>query len=540
MAFLQDGVKRLEIRRRMMRRPRLIHYNDGHHFHAKRIEPPTSRHFLNWPVDEVLGTGVDLLILGLGYGDVYFHQSKVGRVVGEGKQVWGSFIDWRIMRMVEAASDLGTDQLRAVIERGRETGLKVFPSLKLQDSAKLDSERCGMLKRARGSEVCIGDEGRAEWCYDFAHQAVQDDKLAMVGEVLEDYRADGLELDFCFDNFYFKAVDVEKNIPLMNEFVAKVRDLAAEIGTRQGRQISLMARVHLKEADNLASGLDVAAWFEAGSLDWVVGQDANVLVDPGIQAPWLAQVAGQGDGAAYYRPPRRVYDERVALPSVEIYRALNQTLAWQGFAGMYLGYLPWPFSEREYQILREAAFPGAHVRSEKSYTTQPREGVPDEETTTPERELPQPLVEGETVVFDVWVADDVDSARLDNEMRQATLTLRFAFFCIEDEINMRFNGRALAGDEVEISDERALTIPLSLAGGMAVQAPLGFSAHWFRFRLLPKQIKRGSNRVEIEVVKLDPRAGFARSINGAEILVRYKDFMRPEGFGRERIAPAGG
>ena len=296
MAFFQDGVKRLEIRRRMMRRPRLIHYNDGHHFHAKRIEPPTSRHFLNWPVDEVLGTGVDLLILGLGYGDVYFHQSKVGRVVGEGKQVWESFIDWRIMRMVEAASDLGTDQLRAVIERGRETGLKVFPSLKLQDSAKLDSERCGMLKRARGSEVCIGDEGRAEWCYDFAHQAVQDDKLAMVGEVLEDYRADGLELDFCFDNFYFKAVDVEKNIPLMNEFVAKVRDLAAEIGTRQGRQISLMARVHLKEADNLASGLDVAAWFEAGSLDWVVGQDANVLVDPGIQAPWLAQVAGHGDG----------------------------------------------------------------------------------------------------------------------------------------------------------------------------------------------------------------------------------------------------
>ena len=36
--------------------------------------------------------------------------------------------------------------------------------------------------------------------------------------------------------------------------------------------------------------------------------------------------------------------------------------------------------------------------------------------------------------------------------------------------------------------------------------------------------------------KLEARAGFARSINGAEILVRYKDFVRPEGLGRERIA----
>ena len=71
-----------------MNRPRLIHYNDAHHFHAKRLEPPTSRHLLHWPVDEVLGTGVDLLVLGLGYSDVFFHHSKVGRVVGQDKEVW--------------------------------------------------------------------------------------------------------------------------------------------------------------------------------------------------------------------------------------------------------------------------------------------------------------------------------------------------------------------------------------------------------------------------------------------------------------------
>ena len=76
-----------------MQKPRLIYYNDAHHFHGKRIEPPVSIHMLQWPVDEVAGTGVDLLVLGLGYGDVYFHNSKVGRVIGQKKEVWENYID---------------------------------------------------------------------------------------------------------------------------------------------------------------------------------------------------------------------------------------------------------------------------------------------------------------------------------------------------------------------------------------------------------------------------------------------------------------
>ena len=84
--------------------------------------------------------------------------------------------------MVEVAKELGTDQLRAVVERGRETGIQVFPSLKLQDSATPGRERFGRLKEQYGAAVCIGDEGRAEWCYDYAQEAVQEYKLALIGE----------------------------------------------------------------------------------------------------------------------------------------------------------------------------------------------------------------------------------------------------------------------------------------------------------------------------------------------------------------------
>ena len=169
-----------------MKKPRLIYYNDAHHFHAKQIDPPAGIHLLQWPVDEVLGTGVDLLVFGLGYGDVYFHNSQVGRVVGQRKEVWEDFIDWRIMRMVKVGRELGTDQLREVIRRGREMDLPVFPSLKLQDSALPGSERCCLLKWKYQAEVCIGDLGRAQWCYDFAHELVRQDKLALLREVLVD------------------------------------------------------------------------------------------------------------------------------------------------------------------------------------------------------------------------------------------------------------------------------------------------------------------------------------------------------------------
>ena len=520
-----------------MKKPRLIYYNDAHHFHGKRIEPPASIHMLQWPVDEVLGTGVDLLVLGLGYADVYFHNSKVGRVVGQMKEVWQNYIDWRIMRMVEEAEKLGTDQLREVINRGAEMGLTVFPSLKLQASNLPGSERCGLLKWEHGADVCIGEEGRAEWCYDFALEVVRQDKLAVLREVLEDYKADGIELDFMFDRFYFKHDKVEENIPLMNSFIAEIRQLANEIGNEQDRQIPIMARIALDKEANLRIGLDPETWIRDGNIDYVVGQDDAVLTETQQKPDWLPEAANAVGGAAYYRPPRRVYDERAGMPSIEMYRALAQTLHSDGWAGMYDGYLPWPFSARERQILREIAYPEVHARSPKRYLLQPREGEEGAPTTTPHRQLPAPLAEGKTETLDIWVADDIESAKADGEMRKPILTIRFSFFCIEDDIEIRFNGRALAWEDAEITDERALTMAVQLAPSMHIQAPLGMSAHWFRYKLELDDLKRGVNTLEIETKKFDKRAGFTRSVSGVEIQTRYKDFLRPEGLELERIAP---
>ena len=216
---------------------------------------------------------------------------------------------------------------------------------------------------------------------------------------------------------------------------------------------------------------------------------------------------------------------------------MTQTLSYHGWAGVFDGYYPWPFGEREYQILREAGYPEVYARRNKRYLLAPREGKAGEETTTPDRQIPAELVEGETVALDILVADDLEAAKVDGELRNPILTIRFSFFCIEDEIEIRFNGRVLPMEQAEATDERALSMATVMAGGMDVQAPFSMSAHFFTYVLRVDDLRQGCNTLEIETMWQEPTAGFTRSVNGVEIRVRYKEFERPVGIGVERVAP---
>ena len=326
-----------------MSHPRFIYYNDAHHFHAKRLEPPASLHMLQWPVDEVAGTSVDTLVLGLGYSDVYFHRSKVGRVVGQRKDSWDSWIDWRIVRMAEAAEQLDTDQLEVCIDRGRHLGIRVIPSLKLQDVSPPGDERCGWLKWEQKQAVCIGEEGRYLYAYDWMHDAVAAAKLDLVREVIDDYGADGIELDFMFDLRYFGQGQADAGASVMTAFVRNVHDIAAAAAAQRGTPVSVSVRISADNERNLAAGLRVEQWLQAGLLDWVVAEDSGLLVDSEPKPSWLPAATTRHGAAAYYRPPRRVYHEATITPHIEMYRGLLQTLREGGWQGLYHGYLLWPF-----------------------------------------------------------------------------------------------------------------------------------------------------------------------------------------------------
>ena len=88
------------------------------------------------------------------------------------------------------------------------------------------------------------------------------------------------------------------------------------------------------------------------------------------------------------------------------------------------------------------------------------------------------------------------------------MNLRFAYFCIEDDIVFRINGTTLPQEDAEITDERAMHMPRVPAYHRGeIYAPPGMSVHWFKWRLDPALITQGENVVEIECREFEKRGG---------------------------------
>ena len=525
------------------KRPRLIYYNDAHHFHGKRVDPPVSKARLWQPVDALAGTGAEMLAFGIGYGDVFFHNSKVGKSILQTADVIANPIDWRTRAMARNAAAMGTDQVREVINRGKQLGVAVLPSLKMNNGQAPGTHRCGSLREERGEEVCLR-EPPSEWLYDYTHPDVRGYKLALIREMLDDYDADGIELDFLFDARYFRKADTELGKRMMSDYMAGGRARSDEGGADKGRLLTLAVRVFATEEENLRSGLDVRGWLEQGSLDIVVGQVSDSLFETTLSHQWLADVANANGVAAYIRPALRVFDERTASPSVEMYRAFSHSLRSQGFAGMYLGYIDWPFRNNERQILRDAAYPEITERLNKRYVLQPQEDPKEDSrglrSALAKRDLPVVLEEGTTAAIRVNIADDLDAARAEGDLRRPVLTIRFCNLCIEDDVEYRLNSQVLSIDEAEVTHYRG--VPMRAwerlqSFGNLIQATNMFIGHWFRWRLPLDLVRQGANTLEVETKQLESSAGNERSINGVEIQVRYNEFVWPEGLDVERVDP---
>ena len=283
-------------------------------------------------------------------------------------------------------------------------------------------------------------------------------------------------------------------------------------------KIPVMARVWHRRDDNLDIGLDVESWLADGSIDLVVGQIPHDLLDTGVSdGQWLADAANAAGASAYLRPGYRLNDLRAKIANIEMFRAFSHTIQDQGFAGMYLGYLPWPFAEAEYRLLREMAYPEMTARLNKRYYVPPREEL--QTYVRPDtRLLPIALEEGVTERIPISVADDVDSAIADGESREAELTLAFQQFCVEDEVALSLNGTDLTIERSNIYEPSR-------------------GQYWLRWLLDPATIRKGENVLEIGIVKREPTAGFARTLTGVEIHLRYREFDRPETLDTVTVPP---
>ena len=167
---------------------------------------------------------------------------------------------------------------------------------------------------------------RYEWCYDYAHPEVREDKLNVLREIMSDYEADGVELDFMFVPKFFKTGEEEKHAQAMTDFVGDVGRMADEIGEAQGRKVVVSARVLPPERANLRLGLDVETCWQTAVSIWSSARCLSSFMDTGaFDVGWMVDAAQSSDTGTLRRPTRRVYDERTPVPELEMYRAFAQT-----------------------------------------------------------------------------------------------------------------------------------------------------------------------------------------------------------------------
>ncbi len=112
----------------------------------------------------------------------------------------------------------------------------------------------------------------------YAFKEVRDHKFDYISKICEKYVPDALELDFFRHPAYFKQGEEAENLPVMTEFVRRVRQRLDEIGSEHGRPILLIARLADTPDKSISMGLDGPTWIKEGLLD--------VLIIGGGYAPY--------------------------------------------------------------------------------------------------------------------------------------------------------------------------------------------------------------------------------------------------------------
>jgi len=461
--------------------PRLIYNSDGDSTTLQAFPPPITTEQMCRDINELRGTAVDVFTNSMGRGDDTFsHHTEFGGLYGEDVTEWpeGEGLQW-VRRMAEnthALLDQGIDINTLLAEKAHAAGLQFWPALRMNDIHEDDSSRFAAFRstfKKEHPELLIGSpypsphgypDDNFTWAFDYAKDAVRERKLGLILETCERYDVDGFELDFQRGPWYFKNGQERQGVPLMTDFVRKIRAGTREIAHRKNRPFTLMVRVPPTMAKCLGIGLDVPTWIKEELADLIVLMDKGYL-DMGADVKGAVELA-KGTGC-------RIGGGLEHIAKGYGYAGANALYAaalgfWhQGASSIYmfnydchrlLGW-PQPYTPEEIQVLREIHDPNRIARKNKRYAV-----TQDMLLHTPAQgglmPLPFELSKGQDEqAFTIWVGDDVESAREDAALDRIYLRLTFAGHALRpNRARVIMNGKSLpAGHIIEADASTTVT-----------------------------------------------------------------------------------
>ncbi|MDA1349158.1 MAG: hypothetical protein O3A47_09915 [Chloroflexi bacterium] len=518
--------------------PRLIFNSDGD-IHIRSKQPWINANEFYRGLNELAGTPVDVYSYSInGGGDVYRHQSDVAPILG------ADMTDEEIEGMVDASHPgnnalgrvdventqmllkLGMDPMVLLPKRAHELGMRFWASLRMNDSHDDFPGGAfwhGSFKKAH-PELLIGSpypgekggmlENDFTWAFNYAREEVRERQLAIIEETLSKYDVDGLELDFLRGGFYFRLGEAQLGMPLMTDFVRKVRALVSDIARRRCQSLTLAIRVDQTFELCEAKGLDARTWIKEELGDLFIPMsggrlDMNADVRGFVEAVvgTSCKIAGGlvGSAMGYGHVPH--FDTGIyRSATIEMLRAAAMSYYSQGASCIYTFNYDCqrfrgtenPYTDDELRALREVGDPALIARKNKRYavTVDNRPEYSGEMEST-WLQLPAALcAPGDQRTFTFYVGDDLAAAQRDGALKEVRLRLSIdGFSAPGDMVAVRLNRQELQGEESSWRP-RALMYP---------GAP----------------VKQGLNELVISLVKRREGAQTPLLIVGIEALIHY-------------------
>ena len=289
-------------------------------------------------VRELAGTGVDILMccptawrLPLYYSEV----NRVWQTRGRTHKDPNVVADWKYFDKVfhrvreYMLSPDYEDPVEITLDEARKNGISPFLSWRMNDLHQTHYNESRVppvmddlwinhpeMRLRAGNMNYLFPEVR-QWYFD------------TLQELVNRYEIDGLELDFMRYPLFFEAGEIEKGIPVMTEFVRRIRNLTDAKGIR------LAVRVPASVKKALAAGLDVAGWKAEGLVDLItVSTYYKISPEQDIEEykalPGKAEVLGE----LHFITFSGVGTEVARFTAKEVYETLGASLLERGADGL--------------------------------------------------------------------------------------------------------------------------------------------------------------------------------------------------------------
>ncbi len=170
----------------------------------------------------------------------------------------------------------GFDPYAVWIARCRERGISPWLSMRMNDIHSVDEPDSFMHSsfwRDHPEFWRVPNGSASPWqnrAMNYAHAEVRAHQMAFVGELLERYDLDGLELDWMRFGWHLTPGREKEEGAYLTQFVRDVRALVATWATRRGHPIGLGVRVPAHPEAAALLGMDGVQWGKEGLIDLLV------------------------------------------------------------------------------------------------------------------------------------------------------------------------------------------------------------------------------------------------------------------------------